>query len=136
VSAFGPSILADDGEIDRKKLGDVIFSDPEKRRVLNKATHLPIFGERVRIADPLPRPPARVGAPGGASGTPGGDGSCRCSPRAPAVGGQRQPPGGVLPHPRDPIPPPPGPRSHAVAGNRVGVGHAQEHLRGRHASPL
>ena len=34
MSAFGPSILADDGEIDRKKLGAIVFDDPARLKAL------------------------------------------------------------------------------------------------------
>jgi len=38
VSAFGDVILKD-GDIDRRKLGDVVFSDPQKRKVLEGIIH-------------------------------------------------------------------------------------------------
>lgn len=39
VRAFGPGILLPDGAIDRKKLGEIVFSDPAKRSVLEAITH-------------------------------------------------------------------------------------------------
>lgn len=39
IEAFGEDILMEDGEIDRKKLGAVIFNDPEQRKVLNELVH-------------------------------------------------------------------------------------------------
>lgn len=36
VAAFGQDILRPDGEVDRPKLGQIVFSDPEKRHLLNK----------------------------------------------------------------------------------------------------
>lgn len=39
VSAFGNEILNLSGEIDRKKLGALVFSDSEARKCLNSATH-------------------------------------------------------------------------------------------------
>jgi dephospho-CoA kinase len=39
VSEFGPGILAEDGEIDRRALGQVVFSDPEKLRLLEEIEH-------------------------------------------------------------------------------------------------
>ncbi|CAB4313842.1 unnamed protein product [Prunus armeniaca] len=36
VSAFGDDILQPDGEVDRPKLGQIIFSNPEKRKLLNR----------------------------------------------------------------------------------------------------
>lgn len=43
VKFFGNSILGDDLEIDRKKLGDLVFSDKSKLDLLNKLTHPTIF---------------------------------------------------------------------------------------------
>ena len=39
VEAFGRQIVAQDGAIDRKKLGAIVFSDPEQLRRLNAITH-------------------------------------------------------------------------------------------------
>lgn len=39
VYHFGPEILLENGEIDRQKLGQLIFSDEEKRKLLNSITH-------------------------------------------------------------------------------------------------
>ena len=39
VDNFGQEILLEDGNIDRKKLGQIIFQDESKRRVLNRCTH-------------------------------------------------------------------------------------------------
>jgi dephospho-CoA kinase len=39
VEAFGAGILAADGTVDRKKLGPIVFSDPEKLARLNAITH-------------------------------------------------------------------------------------------------
>ncbi|XP_049380400.1 dephospho-CoA kinase-like isoform X3 [Solanum stenotomum] len=36
VAAFGEDILLDNGEVDRAKLGQIVFSDPEKRQLLNR----------------------------------------------------------------------------------------------------
>ncbi|KAI8139703.1 dephospho-CoA kinase [Fennellomyces sp. T-0311] len=36
---FGPEVFLDNGEIDRPKLGQVIFADPAKRKILNQCTH-------------------------------------------------------------------------------------------------
>ena len=40
---FGPSILDERGNIDRIKLGRLIFDDPIKRKQLNKMSHPLIF---------------------------------------------------------------------------------------------
>lgn len=39
VRAFGREVLLPDGTLDRKKLGAIIFADPDKRRTLNAITH-------------------------------------------------------------------------------------------------
>jgi dephospho-CoA kinase len=39
VASFGSQILSYDGNIDRKKLGAEVFSDPKKLRILEKITH-------------------------------------------------------------------------------------------------
>jgi dephospho-CoA kinase len=39
LAAFGPQILAPDGNLDRKQLGALVFADPEARRRLNAITH-------------------------------------------------------------------------------------------------
>lgn len=39
VEAFGETILTGDGELDRKKLGLIVFADPEKRTSLNAIVH-------------------------------------------------------------------------------------------------
>lgn len=36
VAAFGEDILQPDAEVDRPKLGQIVFSDPEKRQLLNR----------------------------------------------------------------------------------------------------
>ncbi|CEI90733.1 Putative Dephospho-CoA kinase [Rhizopus microsporus] len=36
---FGDQVFLSDGRIDRPKLGQIIFQDPEKRKILNKCTH-------------------------------------------------------------------------------------------------
>jgi dephospho-CoA kinase len=47
LETFGREILAGDGTIDRRKLGNIVFSDPEKRFLLNRLTH-PVIGDRIR----------------------------------------------------------------------------------------
>ena len=39
VTEFGKDILTDDGELDRKKLGAIVFADQEKRQLLNSIVH-------------------------------------------------------------------------------------------------
>ncbi|EFJ53023.1 hypothetical protein VOLCADRAFT_55149 [Volvox carteri f. nagariensis] len=42
VAAFGTEVLGPDGELDRERLGCMVFNDPAARRRLNAATHLPV----------------------------------------------------------------------------------------------
>jgi dephospho-CoA kinase len=39
VAEFGPEVVAEDGTIDRKKLGPIVFADPAKLVRLNQITH-------------------------------------------------------------------------------------------------
>lgn len=39
VHHFGPGILLENGDIDRQKLGQIIFASEEKRKLLNSITH-------------------------------------------------------------------------------------------------
>jgi dephospho-CoA kinase len=43
VAIFGRTILLPDGEIDRKRLGDIIFNDPGKKALLNGIVHPRVF---------------------------------------------------------------------------------------------
>ncbi|MFF5341196.1 dephospho-CoA kinase [Streptomyces althioticus] len=47
VKAFGEEILAEDGGLDRPRLGALVFSDPEKLATLNSIVH-PLVGARSR----------------------------------------------------------------------------------------
>lgn len=46
VAHFGPSILFDDGTINRKKLGAIIFNDRQERDILNHIVH-PVVREKM-----------------------------------------------------------------------------------------
>jgi dephospho-CoA kinase len=48
VAAFGEGILGADGEIDRKKLGVLVFADPPARERLNQIMHPLIRAEEAR----------------------------------------------------------------------------------------
>ncbi|CAM5647391.1 Dephospho-CoA kinase OS=Streptomyces tendae OX=1932 GN=coaE PE=3 SV=1 [Streptomyces tendae] len=50
VDAFGEDVLAEDGSLDRPKLGSIVFADPEKLAVLNGIVH-PLVGERSRALE-------------------------------------------------------------------------------------
>ena len=43
TSVFGKAILMQDGSLDRKKLGDIVFSDPEKKKTLDGLMHTRIL---------------------------------------------------------------------------------------------
>jgi dephospho-CoA kinase len=47
VAAFGPEVLLPDGQLDRPRLGDIVFADPELRARLNGIVH-PLVGARMR----------------------------------------------------------------------------------------
>lgn len=56
VEKFGSGILTPDGEIDRRKLGKTVFSDDEKRRILERITHPAIRDEiKTRTEDAVSR---------------------------------------------------------------------------------
>lgn len=43
ISFFGPAILLADGDIDRERLGDIIFNDPEQKSRLDAIVHPHVF---------------------------------------------------------------------------------------------
>ncbi|OUM93865.1 MAG: dephospho-CoA kinase [Thermobacillus sp. ZCTH02-B1] len=43
---FGQAVIRDDGTLDRRKLGEIVFADPEKRKRLEAITH-PAIRERM-----------------------------------------------------------------------------------------
>lgn len=45
---FGEEIIGDDGEIDRKLLGKIVFSDKERLSRLNEITHKYVYSELLR----------------------------------------------------------------------------------------
>jgi dephospho-CoA kinase len=40
VDCFGPSVLDTEGNLDRKKLSEIVFKDKHKLEILNKITHI------------------------------------------------------------------------------------------------
>jgi dephospho-CoA kinase len=60
VAAFGRDVLAADQEIDRRKLGSIVFADPEARRRLNAITHPPMRRLMAERLDDLRRQGVRV----------------------------------------------------------------------------
>ncbi len=47
--AFGAGILAEDDSVDRKKLGDLVFTNPDARRQLNQLVHPCVIREEKRL---------------------------------------------------------------------------------------
>lgn len=43
VATFGTELIKEDGELDRKRLGNIVFNDATKLKTLNKITHHYIF---------------------------------------------------------------------------------------------
>ena len=60
VTAFGRQVLAADDQIDRRKLGSIVFADPEARRRLNAITHPPMRRLMAERLDELRRQGVRV----------------------------------------------------------------------------
>lgn len=50
AEAFGDGIIAADGSLDRKALGTIVFSDPEKLAELDRLTHPAVIAESDRRA--------------------------------------------------------------------------------------
>ncbi|MDH3973114.1 MAG: dephospho-CoA kinase [Deltaproteobacteria bacterium] len=50
VHFFGNDILLEDGTLDRKKLGRIVFEDAGKREVLNSIIHPKVIDEELRLA--------------------------------------------------------------------------------------
>lgn len=46
--AFGPAILDSNGNIVREKLSDLVFSNPQHRRMINKLSHPRIFKQIIK----------------------------------------------------------------------------------------
>jgi dephospho-CoA kinase len=51
VQAFGPDVALPDGQLDRKRLGALVFADPARRKVLEAITHPAIMARRQAILD-------------------------------------------------------------------------------------
>ena len=49
VREFGSAILKDDGTIDRKKLADQVFDDPERLAKLNSLVHPPVIRQEEEL---------------------------------------------------------------------------------------
>ncbi len=61
VDAFGRDVLLPDGEIDRKRLGRLVFEDKERLRLLNSITHPRIIDESRRmVSEAIGSDPFRI----------------------------------------------------------------------------
>ncbi len=61
IRRFGTGVLASDGTVDRKKLGALVFRDPERLRDLNAIVHpVVLSGWRRKLAEIERRAPAAV----------------------------------------------------------------------------
>jgi len=49
VKEFGPDVLQEDGALDRKRLGALVFADAQRRKRLEEITHPAIRGRQQRI---------------------------------------------------------------------------------------
>ena len=58
---FGPDVLAPDGSVDRKKLGAIVFSDPDARRQLNRLVHPEVIAEEKRLLAEAERGDIQIG---------------------------------------------------------------------------
>ena len=58
---FGPGVLTPEGSVDRKKLGAIVFSDPDARRNLNRLVHPKVIAEEKRLLAEAERGGVRIG---------------------------------------------------------------------------
>jgi len=62
TAAFGPTVVASDGSIDRKTLGEIVFGNPELRQKLNSLVHPAIKERQLQFLEQLgARDPHAVG---------------------------------------------------------------------------
>lgn len=54
VAAFGPDVLTPEGELDRAKVGSLVFADEAKRRVLEGIVHPLVFERIVALEEAAP----------------------------------------------------------------------------------
>ncbi|MCZ6761927.1 MAG: dephospho-CoA kinase [Gammaproteobacteria bacterium] len=59
IEHFGSSILDDDGRLDRRALRRLVFSDPEKRRLLEQIVH-PVIRQRMAEYSAILRGPYQI----------------------------------------------------------------------------
>jgi dephospho-CoA kinase len=51
VAEFGPAVVGPDGQLDRKRLGALVFGDPARRKALEAITHPAIMARRQATLD-------------------------------------------------------------------------------------
>lgn len=51
LDCFGKEVLTDNGELNRRKLAEIVFSNPERRKLLESITHKYVFEEMQRRLD-------------------------------------------------------------------------------------
>ena len=56
TAAFGPQILLSNGELDRRALRGIVFSDPERRKLLESILHPLIRARTLQLIDTLETP--------------------------------------------------------------------------------
>lgn len=54
VAAFGPEVLTSEGEMDRPKVGAIVFADPDKLRVLEGIVHPLVRARSVELEQSAP----------------------------------------------------------------------------------
>jgi len=55
VEAFGPEILTADGDMDRARVGAIVFADEEKRRTLEGIVHPLVFERYAELEESAPQ---------------------------------------------------------------------------------
>ncbi|MFC5728495.1 MULTISPECIES: dephospho-CoA kinase [Nocardioides] len=55
VEAFGPTVLTADGDLDRPKMGAIVFNDTEKRRLLESIVHPLVFARYAELEASAPK---------------------------------------------------------------------------------
>lgn len=55
VEAFGPEVLTADGDLDRPKMGAIVFSDPDRRRLLESIVHPLVFARYAELEAAAPK---------------------------------------------------------------------------------
>ena len=55
VESFGPGVLTADGDLDRGKMGSIVFADEDRRRVLEAIVHPLVFERIVELEEAAAR---------------------------------------------------------------------------------